>query len=176
MKRTALIVLALVALLIASVAPISAQDDAMMDGVVCDSDLILSLYIAEYYFGYGAVSMAMMSDENMMEGMVSSSQFDKGQYAGLFDSMMGMMDENMMVPGMMSEEQMMGLTNAMAMSDEELMGMMSDSSMGDADMMSTLSPAAIDGEPAECTQLRDQLRHFYTALAYQNMMMMDSSG
>lgn len=175
MKRNALIVLALVALLVAAVAPISAQDDAMMEGVVCDSDLILSLYVAEYYFGYAGVADMMMMDENMMEGMVSSSQFDKGQYAGLFDSMMSMMDDSMMMPGMMTEEQMTGLMAALAMSDEEMMGMMSDSMMGDADMMTTLSPAAIDGEPAECTTLRTQLHRFYTALAYQNMMMMDSS-
>lgn len=162
--------IALVAILVAAVAfggptnRISRAQDAM---IVCDSDLILNLFIAEYYFGYGAMTMEMMEGDDMME-MVDVSLLDKGQFAPAFDMMMGMMDENMMMENMMMDEATMeSVMSMMAMSDEELMA-----AMGEMGEMTMLAPVVVDGEPEACTALRAQLNRFFTILVYNNMMMM----
>ena len=62
-----------------------AQDDMMTH--TCDSTLIALLYIAEHDYGFHAMS-------------VDVSTFEKGQYAPLFDEMMAMMgDMVMLTPG-----------------------------------------------------------------------------
>lgn len=169
------LVAVLAALVVAGVAPVAAQDTAMTS-VVCDSDLILSLYVAEYYFDYGKVVDEMMMADNAGDMMLPDlASFDKGQYAALFDSMMGMMDDTMgMTNSMMSEDQMKSLTDAMAMSMDDMTAMMGDAAMMEG--MTTLVPAVVTGEAAECTALRAELNHFYTALAYSSAMMTESSG
>lgn len=160
------VLLAVLLIVTAAVAGVSAQDDAMGDMVACDSDLILNLYIAEYYFGFGAYHEAMMMEEgDDMMMSVDLASIDKGQFAGLFDSMM--MEEGSMM-GMMSEETMNSMMEIAMMSEEEMMGMME----GMDDMM-MLSPVEMMDEPEGCSTLRSELRDFYTLLAYSNMMMMD---
>jgi hypothetical protein len=149
------------------VAPAVGAQDMMEGGVVCDGDLVLSLYVAEYYFGYGAVhDMMMAGDDAAM--MVDISKIDKGQFAPLFDSMMGMMDENMMMPGgIMTPEDTQAIMDSMSM-------MMGAEMMDESGEMTTLAPLAVEGEAAECAALRSELHYFYAALAEHNMMMSES--
>jgi hypothetical protein len=149
--------------------------DAMQAKVACDADLILSLYTAEYHFDFAAVEdkMAMATDTSgAMMSHIDLTAYDYGQFAPLFDSMMSMMDSSMSM-SMLDENTMTSVTDAMGMDqaalDQSMMGMAPSGS--DAAMMTDLAPAKIDGEPAECTALRDELRHFYTALAYANTAM-----
>lgn len=74
---------------------IQAQDD--MTPHVCDSTLILLLYIAEHDYGF--------------ESMMDLSTFEKGQFKALFEAMMG--DDDMM-----SDDDMAGDEDEM-MSDED---------------------------------------------------------
>jgi hypothetical protein len=159
-RRLSLIAVAV--LLVASLGFTQAQDDIMK--ITCDSDLILSLYTAEYHFNFAAVHDAMKMAPDAM-AMVDLAAFEKGQFAPLFDTMMGMMDE---MPAMMSEEAMESLMSAMSMDIESLDSMMMEMS---GEGMAALVPPVVADEAPECTALRDELRHFYTALAYSAQMM-----
>jgi hypothetical protein len=166
--RTRIVLFALLVVLVAGFAVVHAQDEMM--AVVCDSDLILSLYVAEYSFGFAAVHDQMMADMPDM-ALPDLAAFDKGQFAPLFDSMMTMMNEDMtMANSMMSEEMMTGVMEAMAMDQAEMDAAMAEMMLEGGEMMALVTPTVAD-EPAECTALRDELRHFYTALAYSSMMM-----
>jgi hypothetical protein len=118
--------------------------------VTCSRDLVVMLYIAERYFGFGSMNQTMMDS-----GMgVDVSLIDKGQFSGLFDSMM--MDT------MMTDEQMSGMSETMMMDDSAVM-----QNLGDTGVM--LSPTFVDDEPAECAALRTELDRFFTAVALQDL-------
>ncbi len=133
-------------------------------GVTCDSDLILNLYIAERYFGFGGVSNMMTGNASMLD----LTTFDKGQYAPLFGSPMSMTP-----PTTMTQEQMQSTADMMAMDDATLMEQMSSMVPEGTDMssMTMLSAAAVAGEDPSCTMLRAQLNRFYSILAFQDMQM-----
>jgi len=137
----ALVVLAIV---VAGVLPLAAQDD--MEGmIVCDSSTIMLFFLAEYH-GYVP--------------MEDTSNIERGQYAPLFESMMAMMDEEMMG----EEEEMMESTEEAMMGEEEMM-----------DDMMMLAPPVIEGEPAECTALREA-SEAYLYDYFSSDMMMDEMG
>jgi hypothetical protein len=167
--RTRVVLFALVIVLVSSFAAVQAQDEMM--AVVCDSDLILSLYVAEYSFGFAAVHGQLMTDMPDM-ALPDLASFDKGQFAPLFDSMMSMMSEDMS-GSMMSEDMMNGVVEAMSMDQMALETAMAEMMPEGSDdmMMTSLDVPTVADEPAECTALRDELRHFYTALAYSSTMM-----
>ncbi len=146
--------------------------EMMMTGsVVCDQDLIVSRYIAEYYFNFAAVV-----DQLAAEGMttVDLAAYDAGQYTPYFASMMGMMDEMMAMPETLPGEDGLALVlDMMRMEDSAMMAM---EMMPDAGMYTALAPAVIAGEAAECTALRDALRRFFDAVAYANEAMMMDAG
>jgi hypothetical protein len=110
--------------------PAAAQD---MEPVVCDSTLVLLLYVAEHDYGF--------------ESMYDVSTLEKGQYASLFDSMMAM------------TESMESTAEPMM---EATPDMMTEEPMGD-EMMTTLTPGTIAGEPELCTQVRGEVESFLVA-------------
>lgn len=155
------------AVLSVAVFTVSAQDDDMMMGtVVCDSDLILNLYIAEYYFGFGQVMDSMMMAEGGDMMGLDLAAYDKGQYAEFFDTMMSMMPGSMIL----TEEQLASVSEYMGMGMDGMMEMMGSDSMMEG--MTTLVTTPITDEAPECTALRAELNLFYTALVYSNAMMM----
>jgi hypothetical protein len=79
--RTRLIAVLLVFVMAAALTVgVQAQDEMMLH--VCDSTLIMLLYIAEHDYGF--------------HSMMDVSTFDKGQFAPLFDAMMAEMSGEMM--------------------------------------------------------------------------------
>ncbi len=171
---TRLAVFALVVVLIAGFGAsrsVLAQD-AMAAKVTCDSDLILSLYIAEYHFDFAAVEDKLMAADSSgaMMTTLDLASYDKGQFAPLFDAMMANMDSSMST-GMLDDATMTGVVTAMSM-DQAMMETTPEAM--DGAMMTELAPATITGEAPECTALRDELRHFYTALANSSAMMSES--
>src|SRR4051812_37510895 len=73
-----------------------------MGKVVCDADLILSLYTAENSFGFAAVVDKMMADPAMASMVtIHLDNYDEGQLAPLFTAMMSHMSSDMMMPGSM---------------------------------------------------------------------------
>jgi hypothetical protein len=123
--------------------PAAAQD---MQPVVCDSTLVLLLYIAEHDHGF--------------QSMHDVSTLDKGQYAPWFDAMMAMMDEGMEA----TADPMMEATAEMM--EEEPMG---EESMGD-EMMTTLVPGNVAGEPELCTQVRAEVEAFLVSKLSESLM------
>ena len=165
---TRLSVLVSLLALAVSVNGVFAQD-AMEEKVICDADLILSLYNAEYHFDYAAVQGAVMAAG--MDSGFDLAGFDYGQFTPLFDGMMAMMDDSMSM-GMMDETMMTGMVGMMSMSlDDMNMQMMAMLPEGTMDGMTLLTAGDVTDEPAGCTALRTNLRQFYTALAGQSMMM-----
>lgn len=153
----------------AFIAPRAAHAQDEMAKVVCDSDLILSLFTAEYHFDYAVVhdKMMMAASDDMMG--VDLAAYEKGQFAPLFDSLMGMMSSG---ETMMDESVIQGIVDAMGMDMAAMDSMMMEMMPEGSGEMAALVPLTVEGEAAECTALRDELRRFYTALAYTNMMMM----
>lgn len=111
-----------------------------MEPVVCNSTLVLLVYIAEHDHGF--------------QSMYDVSALEKGPYAPLFDAMMSMMDsaESTAEPMMESTPEMMATE---AMGDE---------------MMTALTPGNIAGEPELCTQLRGEVEAFLFAKFEQDTM------
>jgi hypothetical protein len=175
LKRLSLFVLILTLALVGG-GGVLAQDAMMEPGtVVCDADLILSLYNAEYHFDYAAVhdQVMAMAGDSMMEPGFKLTDFDYGQFAPLFDGMMTMMDDSMSM-GMTDEATMAALVGMMSMSMEDMEKAMMAAAPEDSMMaeMTTLPSGDIPGEPAQCTALRANLRQFYVALAAENAMSM----
>jgi hypothetical protein len=149
--------------LVISGSAVFAQDDMTDPGtIVCDADVILSLYNAEYHFDYAAIL-----DASGAEPGFTLADFDYGQFTPLFDGMMAMPDDDMS----MDDTMMTGMTGMMSMGMDDMMtqimGMMDNSMM---EGMTMLAPQTVADEPAECTALRDNLRQFYIALAVENVM------
>jgi len=174
--RTVLIRLVLLVSVLAGavgVTGVFAQD--VMEKVVCDADLILSLYTAEYHFDYAAVHDAVMAAG--MESGFDLATFDHGQFAPLFDGAMAMMDESMSM-GMLDEAMMTGMVGMMSVGMEDMstmaMGMLPEGTMVEG--ATALAAGSVADEPAECTALRENLRQFYVALAYENMIMAAMEG
>jgi hypothetical protein len=126
-----------------------AQDD-MMTTHVCDSTLILMLYIAEYDYGF--------------ESMMDLSTFEKGQFKPLFEAMMTMMDDDMMDDDMTGDDMMDD-----DMMDDDMTG----DDMMDDDMMVILLPGHIEGEDMACTALREEVEDFLTKAIKESTMMKD---
>jgi hypothetical protein len=167
-KRISIVMALLAALSVLALIPTQAQD-AMAEKVVCDADLILSLYTAEYHFDYAAVYDAVVAAGG--NPGFDLAAFDHGQFTPLFDSMMGMMQEDMSM-GMMDADAMTALVGMMSMSMDDMSTSMMESMEGmDMSMYTTLTTADMMDEPAECAALRGNLRQFYVALAYSSGMM-----
>src|SRR5260221_12719331 len=125
--------------------------------VVCDSDLVVTLFVGENFFGFGAVTDAMMQDKSMK--MVDLATIDTGQHTPLFEAMMKNMDSSMAVKGTsMSSTDMEAIGDMMDHPTDMMKGM-------DVSKFTTLKPAKIAGEPAECTSLRTELSEFFSAIA-----------
>ncbi|MBA3870940.1 MAG: CHRD domain-containing protein [Anaerolineae bacterium] len=136
------------------------------NGIVCDSDLILSLYVAEHYFGFDGVISAVTSAGSTTMTPVDLTTLDKGQYAPLFTAPI------MAIPTtVMTQDQMQTAASMMTMDDATMMSQMAAMMPSGTDMrsMTTLNTVAIAGEDAACTTLRSELNRFYTILAFQGM-------
>jgi len=134
--------------------------------VVCDSSLILDLYIAEHYFGFDGVMTAAMSTSNNVMTTVDLTTLDKGQYEPLFSA-------PMTVPAstVMTQDQMQTAGGLMAMDDstfrQQMMSMMPAGT--DMSSLTTLNSSAVAGENPACATLRSELNRFYTIVAFQGM-------
>src|SRR4051812_30871939 len=131
--------------------------------VVCDSDLILNLYIAEHYFGFDGVMTAVMSSSSDTSTMVDVTKLDKGQYAALFAAPIKTTPSTMM-----TQDQMQAAAAMMTMDNSAMMTQMATMMPPGTDMSSltTLNSVSIPGEDPACTNLRGELNRFYTILAF----------
>ncbi len=142
--------------------------------VVCDSDLILNLYVAERYFGFaGVIDAATAANTTGTSAFVDLATIDKGQYAPLFANLMNMMATNtMMMPGtIMTQDQIQSMGSMMNMDQTDMANQMATMMPPGTDMssMTTLSTVSVAGEPEECTMLRAELNRFYSVLAFNDM-------
>jgi len=151
------------------VIPVAAQDDL----VTCDSDLILQLYIAEYYFNFAGLRGQLMDLGTYYNFApfgtlteVDLGQFDKGQYTPIFAELATMMgDDGMVASAMINQATATELMTMLPMTDDEMATMMGDDMPADALLM----PIMMTDEPAECQTLRAELRHFFTVVAIRDI-------
>jgi len=129
-------------------------------GVVnCDSDLILSLYIAERFFGFSSFNNQMSSDT-----MIDMNRINRGQFTTLFDQI----DPSASVITI-SEESRSTMSGLLAMNDTDFTGQMNTAMSGTS--ATTLSTAAFADDSPECAALRASLRRFYMAVAMSDSQM-----
>lgn len=167
--RKLISILLAAALISIGMVPVAAQDEL----VTCDSDLIVQLYIAEYYFNFAGLRAQLMdlgsyfnfaSAGTLTE--VDLSVFDKGQYTPLFAQLETLMGEDgMMESPMMDETLVTDLMTLLPMSPDDMATMMGDAMPAEALLM----PATTMDEPAECQALRAELTHFFMAVALRDV-------
>jgi hypothetical protein len=139
------------------------------DKVVCDADLIRSWYIAEYYFGFNNIVLMAedLANAEANLAMIDLTQFEQGQFAPLF----AMLADTRSTENTMIDESM--VAEALLMTEEELdamtESMLPATSTVTSDMV--LFSPVIENDPVECQALRAELRHFYSALLYTDVMM-----
>lgn len=128
--------------------PIHAQDET----IVCDSDLIMNLYVAQNYFGLGTVIERLVeSGAGQDIELVDIAAFELGQYEPLFEDIdpeTAILDDDT-IDAIVAE---LGVPST-------------DRMTAVLDATNPLQPAVITGEPAECSILRFQLNFFYTLVA-----------
>jgi hypothetical protein len=125
----------------------------------CDSDLILSLYIAERFFGFSSFN------RQMAPGMViDTNSFNHGQYTALFDDL----DPSTSVINI-SDESRTNMSDLLGLNDTDFDGQINTtmSSSGDT----TLSAGTFADDEPECAALRLSLRRFYTTIAMSDSQM-----
>jgi len=103
----------------------------------------------------------MMMDDADTSAMVDLTTIDKGQFAPLFDAMMGMMDRDMMT----------SMSDMMMMDDAAMMDAMSTATGTDMSAMTMMMDATVADEDEACTMLRAELTQFFTVLVFTDMQM-----
>jgi len=134
---------------------------------ICDSNLILDLYVAEHFFGFDGVMSAAMNNTTNPMTPVDVTQLDKGQYAALFAAPI-----TTVPPTVMTEEQIQSAASMMTLDDTAFMNQMSTMMPPGTDMtnMTMLTSAAVAGEEPACANLRHDLDRFFTIVAFQSIM------
>ena len=180
MKRYLLFLLVLVIFGTLALAPMLAQDAtpevtqaAGTEGtgtVNCDADLMLNLYIADRFFGFGAVQTQLM--QGGVANAVDTSVFDTGQFGTLFGTARAMQDPTtgMMTNSGWTQEQITGLSGTLSQDDTTFDEAWTTTFGGDAAAADAtqLTTAAVADEAPECAQLRTALYRFWRAVALQD--------
>jgi len=134
--------------------------------VVCDSDLILNLYIAEHYFGFDGVMAAVTSTSTNPPAMVDLTKLDKGQFTALFAAPITTVPSTVM-----TQDQMNAAASLMVMDNTAMMNQMATMMPPGTGVSSltVLNSVAIPGEDPTCTNLRMELNRFNTIVAFQGI-------
>jgi len=158
--------------------------DSTTGGVTCDSDLILSLYVAQRYLGFNDVRSSVTSTTPMAD----LNTFNYGQFQPLFDNMNNMsstgpvaeatadasgMTTNYIEPGESWNDQWaQGVTSSLSQDnatfDQSYLGGTFPAGT-DTSTITQLPASSVAGEAVECGQLRSELNRFYRALALQDV-------
>lgn len=163
--------------------PAAAQADAPATGaILCDSGLLLNLYIADYYFNFADMrSLLLESGVNFTFAQADDGSvlpldaYAQGQYAPLFASLTttpALPEDTTAPPG--SSDRETGLLAALMMPAEEMQAAMA-ALLPPGESALLPAPPAIE-EAAACAALRGELTHFYQAVAYYNLMSGPASG
>lgn len=176
MKRGLLFILVVAVFSVIALVPVLAQDATQEAGVGgtgtvnCDSDLILNLYIAERFFGYGAVQNQLR--QGGVVGAVDPSVFNLGQFGTLHNTLHGMEDPTtgMMTNSGWTTEQITGLSGRMSMDQATFDQQWNTAFAGDSNManLTPLTPATVVGEAPDCAALRTSLYRFWQSVALQD--------
>lgn len=176
MKRSLLLVLAIIILGVSAIAPALGQDatqEAMTAGtgaINCDADLMLNLYIADRFFGYGAVQSQLRAGG--VAGAVDPTVYNTGQFGTLANTVRALQDPatGMMATAGWSQDQINALSGMMAMDDATFEQQWDTAFGGDPTMatITALTPATVTGESPECTALRTSLYRFWRGVAMQD--------
>ncbi len=158
MRTSRIITLVLLAaLLVTATLFTNTQAQAQAKKVVCDADVILSLYTAESYFNLDAFLVKLaVSPAGKDIPVVDISKLEKGQYEPLFAALSKSTKPK---DAILNDKGIDAIVQLLAVPS-------STSAMMDAS--GTLKPALITGEAAECSILRAQLNFFYTIVASQS--------
>lgn len=147
-------VLVLVALLASASLFSRNPAQAQTKKVICDADVILSLYMAESYFNLDTILTKFAATPAGKEiPVVDIASLEKGQYEPLFAALKNTKPQTMVV----DDKGVEAILKELTAPNNKMMD-------GSANI---LKPALIAGEPAECSVLRAQLNFFYTLVATQ---------
>ncbi|MBZ0289975.1 MAG: hypothetical protein K8I30_20290 [Anaerolineae bacterium] len=169
------VVFTILSLVVVGVVPFAAaQDTAPAVGTVqCDQDLILNLYIADRFFGFGSVRDQLMASGADASTMVDLNLINKGQYQPWFDSSMAMSASGTeMTTGLgLNDQHTSTVTSTLMLDDASRQALMDSAAMSsgvDTTTLTQLPAPSITGEAPECTQLRSELNRFFSTVAFSD--------
>jgi hypothetical protein len=141
--------------------------------IVCDSDLVLLWYVAERYFGFGAVQNTVAQTAADPASVLDVDRINQGQFAALFAAVRGAQDPTTRaLPNFPIDANWLNVMAAVVQLDDASFQNFV-SSMQPANFDTTglvpLRPAAVAGEALECSRLRAQLHRFLTAISFQDV-------
>lgn len=177
MKRNLLLIFVIAVLAVLALAPVLAQDatqeasTAATSGTInCDADLMLNLYIANRFFGYGAVQRQLM--QGGVAGAVDTSVYNMGQFGTLNNTVQSLSDQTtgMMTNSGWTSDQITGISGMMSMNQATFDQQWNTAFGGDLNTagMAPLTSSTMAGEAAECSALRTSLHRFWQAVALQD--------
>lgn len=149
LRISALLLVAL--MLVSAVALPKVQAQAEDEKIVCDSDLILSLYVASEYFNLGSVLEGLAASSATQDVTLDLANFELGQYEGRFADL--------------DPEDTLVDADTVTAIVAELSIPETDRMTAAVDPANALQLAVVTGEPAECSILRLQLNVFYNLVA-----------
>jgi hypothetical protein len=140
-------------------------DPAAQGSIMCDSDLMLNLFVADRFFSFSELQEDLAAQAADPTTVVDLSQFNQGQFAPLFEGFAAMPEAGITF----SDEQRANILDILALDDATFQNELSNRIPLDAEAAPTeLAPSAVAGEAPECTQARNSLNRFWTALAIED--------
>jgi hypothetical protein len=141
-------------------------DPAAQGGVMCDSDLMLNLFVADRFFSFSELQQDLAQQAADPTTVVDLNQFNQGQFAPLFEGFAAMPEAGITF----SDEQRANILDILALDEATFQNEFRNRIPQDAAAAPTtdLAPSAVAGEAPECTQARNSLNRFWTALAIED--------
>lgn len=171
------VILALVLGLAAYAQDAQPADSAAQGSIMCDSDQMLNLYIANRFAGFDQFQ-TRLSERGVDPAMiVDLNQFNRGQFDPLFQGIETMPAAPAVGAGTirfgvfdLTEDQVNRVVDILALDEATFQTEFRDRvpmAQGAAPA-ADLAPGAVAGEAPECTQLRTALNRFWSALAIED--------
>lgn len=170
--KARVVILLLVAVMAFGAGSVALSQNGTGD-IACDSDLVLLWYVADRYFGFGAVQNTVAQTAADPANVLDVTRINQGQFAPLFTALRGAQDPaTLSFPGAALDANWLNRMAAIVQLDDlafqDFLNSMQPANFDTTGLIG-LVPASVAGEAPECSRLRAQLHRFFTAVAFEDV-------
>lgn len=145
------------------------QGTGVVGDITCDTDLILTWYVADRFFGFNAVQNALVQTAPP-GNVLDLNRFNRGQFAPLFDNLNTARDPATGdISGRVITPEFLSLTTVVITMDDVAFQNFVNSVPNTAGVAAPLVATGVAGEAPECALLRRQLQRFFAAVSVQDI-------